>query len=91
MCVPGNVIYKGAVTRQDTGETEFYTGLSEPNWKLKWNNHKSNFKTNTKANITATCLSKHVWKLKDKNIKYPINFEQLAQAPSFNHVSNTFW
>ena len=88
-CVPGNVIYKGAVTRQDTGETEFYTGLSEPSWKLRWNNHKANFKTDTKANRTATCLSKHVWKLKDKNIKYSMNFEQLAQAPSFNPVSNT--
>ena len=88
-CVQENVIYKGAVTRQDTGETEFYTGLSEPSWKLRWNNHKANFKTDTKANRTATCLSKHVWKLKDKNIKYSIKFEQLAKAPSFNPVSNT--
>ena len=33
-CVPGNVIYQGAVTRKDTGETNLYTGLSEPSWKL---------------------------------------------------------
>ena len=35
-CVPGNVVYEGAVTRQDTGKTEFYTGLSELSWKLRW-------------------------------------------------------
>ena len=35
--------------------------------------------------------AKHKWKLKDKNIKYSINFEKFAQAPSFNPVSNTCW
>ena len=67
-CVEGSVVYEGAVTRLDTGQTEFYTGLSEPSWKLRWNNHKANFKTDTNANRTATCLSKHIWKLKDKKL-----------------------
>ena len=88
-CVAGNVIYEGAVTRQDTGQTEYYTGLSEPSWKLRWNNHKTNFKIDTKANRTATCLSKHIWKLKDKQIKYSIKFKQLAKASSFNPVNST--
>ena len=35
-CVPGNVIYEGAVTRLDNGKTEYYTGLSEPSWKIRW-------------------------------------------------------
>ena len=84
-CVEGNVIYGGAVTRQDTGKTDYYTGLS---WKLRWNNHKANFKTNTKASRTATCLSKHIWNLKDKNIPYIIKFKQLGKASSFNPVTN---
>ena len=46
-CVPGSVIYQGAVTRHDTGVTDYYTGLSEPSWKLRWGNHKQNFKTDT--------------------------------------------
>ena len=86
-CVQVSVVYEGAVTREDTGQTEFYTGLSEPSWKLRWNNHKANFKSDTKANRTATCLSKHIWQLKDKNIKYSIKFKQLALAPSFNPVT----
>ena len=87
-CVPGNVVYEGAVTRLDTGTTDFYTGLSEPSWKLRWNNHKANFKTDSKANRTATCLSKHIWKLQDKNIKYSIKFKQLAITTSFNPVTS---
>ena len=87
-CVPGNVIYEGAVTQHDTGKTEYYTGLSEPSWKLRWNNHKANFKTDTKANRTATCLSKYIWDLKDQKVQYSIKFKQLAQAPGFNPVNN---
>ena len=87
-CVEGNVVYQGAVTRHDTGHTDFYTGLSEPSWKLRYGNHKQNFKNNTRANRTATCLSKHIWKLKDKNIQYSLKFKQLAKAPAFNPVTN---
>ena len=87
-CVEGNVIYEGAVTRLDTGKTDYYTGLSNPSWKLRWNNHKANFKTDTQANRTATCLSKHIWKLKDKKILYTIKFKQLGKASSFNPVTN---
>ena len=61
------MIYEGAVTRQDTGHTEYYKG---PSWKLQWNNYKTNFKVDTNANQTITCISKHIWKLKDKQINY---------------------
>ena len=83
-CVPGNVIYQGAVTRKDTGNTDFYTGLSEPSWKLRYGNHKQNFKVDTQKNRTATCLAKHIWMLKDKNVDYTLKFKQLAQASAFN-------
>ena len=86
-CVPGNVVYQGSVTRHDTGETDHYTGLSLPSWKLRWGNHKANFKHDTKPNRTATCLSKHIWKLKDKCVNYSIQFKQLTQAPGFNPVT----
>ena len=86
-CVPGNVIYQGAVTRKDTGNTDFYTGLSEPSWKLRYGNHKQNFKVDTQKNRTATCLAKHIWMLKDKNVDYTLKFKQLAQASAFNPVT----
>ena len=85
--MPGNVIYQGAVTREDTGHTDYYTGLSQPSWKLRYNNHKQNFKTDTQFNRTATCLSKHIWMLKDQNVKYSLKFKQLIQASPFNPVT----
>ena len=88
-CVQGCVVYQGAVTRHDTGQVDFYTGLSEPSWKLRWGNHKANFKTDTQANRTATCLPKHIRKLKDKNVTYSIQFKQLALAPAYNPVTRT--
>ena len=86
-CVPGNVVYQGSVTRHDTDVTDHYTGLSLPSWKKRWANHKTNFKIDTNPNRTATCLSKHIWKLKDKNINYSIQFKRLAQAPGFSPVT----
>jgi hypothetical protein len=86
-CVPGCVVYQGAVTRKDTGQTDYYTGLSEPSWKLRYANHKQNFKVDNQQNRTATCLSKHIWKLKDQNIGYSLKFKQLIQAQAFNPVT----
>ena len=86
-CVPGNVVYQGAVTRKDTGHTDYYTGLSQPSWKLRYANHKQNFKTDNQFNRTATCLSKHIWMLQDQNIQYSLKFKQLVQASSFNPVT----
>ena len=85
-CKPGNVVYQGRVTRQDTGHTDFYTGLSEPSWKLRWGNHKHNIENESER--TATCLSKHIWDLKDKNVPYELKFKQLAIAPAYNPVTN---
>ena len=82
------MIYQGAVTRHDTGETDYYTGLSEPSWKLRWSNHKQNIKTDTKSNRTATCLAKHIRKLQDSNINYSLKFKHLPQAPAYNPVTD---
>ena len=86
-CVPGCVVYQGAVTRKDTGKTDYYTGLSEPSWKLRYANHKQNFKTDNQQNRTATCLSKHIWMLQDQNIDYSLKFKQIVQAQAFNPVT----
>ena len=48
-CLPGDVVYQGVVTREDNGHTDYYTGLSQPSWKLRYANHKQNFKTDTQG------------------------------------------
>ena len=81
-CKPGNVIYQGSVKREDTGNIEYYTGLSEPSWKERWGYHKSNITHSSQRH--ATCLSKHIWDLKDLGVPYTLSFKQLARAPGYN-------
>ena len=86
-CKPGNVIYRGSVVRADTGHTDTYTGLTEKSWKLRWGNHKQNFKNPSQQHRTATSLSKHIWSLKDQGIDYSITFKQVDRAPAYNPVT----
>ena len=86
-CTPGNVIYRGLVTREDTGRIDTYTGLSEPSWKERWGNHKQNFKKNELKHRNATMLSKHIWELKDQNVNYSLKFKQIDRAQAYNPVS----
>ena len=84
-CVPGNVVYRGNVTRLDTGHLDTYTGLSEPSFKDRWGNHKASFKDENRR--SETCLSKHIWNLKDKSIPYTLKFTQLIEAPGYNPIT----
>jgi len=85
-CLPGCRIYQASVTREDTGHTDTYTGLSEPSWKLRWSNHKQNIKNESQRSFTA--LSKHIWSLKDQAVPYSLTFKPLDRAPSYNPVTN---
>ena len=70
-CVEGNVVYHGTMTRLNIRHKEFYTGVSEPSWKFRYGHHKLNFQNDTRANRATTCLSKHIWLLKDKRSSIP--------------------
>ena len=80
------LVWKLYIYIYNTGKTDYYTGLSEPSWKLRYANHKQNFKTDNQQNRTATCLSKHIWMLQDQNIDYSLKFKQIVEAQAFNPV-----
>ena len=58
--MPGNIVYQGALTREDTGLTDYYTGLSQSIWKLRYGNHKQNFKIDTQFHRTATSIQAYL-------------------------------
>ena len=78
-------IYSGKVTRQDTQESETYTGLAGGTFKQRFYGHNSSF--NNRRNKQTT-LSNYVWELKDNNIPYEVNWTILAKARKFNPVTN---
>ena len=51
----------------DTKKQETTIGLTENEFKTRFNLHKSSFKLEHKR--TTTSLSDHIWKLKKKNIE----------------------
>ena len=83
-CLQEGVVYQATVKRED-GITDTYIGLTATSFKVRWTNHKSNFRTRNPKNKTA--LSKHIWKLQDQNVQYEISWKIVSRARPFNHVT----
>ena len=63
-CQTSSVIYKCIVTAPDV-PTKAYIGLTEKEFKTRWNNHKQSI--NNKKYKNSTSLSSHVWNIKEKH------------------------
>ena len=82
-CKTSNVVYKATVTSGTNIET--YTGISEPPFRVRHENHKSDFRHS--KNRGKTTLASHIWSLKDQNQDFNVNFEILKRARSFNPIN----
>jgi len=91
-CRQSSVIYQATVHSQEQQEgnsnhqhTEKYVGLTDTEFKLRLANHKQSF---TKSNLrNSTELSKYVWSLKDRAIRYNITWKILDRASAYNNKS----
>ena len=82
-CLASNIIYQATVTCGD--EVETYVGLTATNFKTRYANHKASFTHQSKSN--ATELSNHIWRLKEKNLRYAITWKILCHAPPYTNTS----
>ena len=81
------VIYKATVTSSNPQlPVETYTGMTEPFFKLRFGNHNKAFNNREKYESDSE-LSKYIWKLKDQNLDYQIEWEVLDRAPGYNPVT----
>ena len=82
-CLSKCVVYKATVTETTSNNQETYIGLTENEFKTRFNFHKSSFKLEHKR--TSTTLSEHVWKLKkkNKNINFNIQWEIVKKVKPF--------
>ena len=78
-----NIIYCCKVTRQDTMETETYTGLTANTFKARYYGHNTTFNN---RDAKQTTLSKHCWNLKDNNIPFSRKWSILSHAKPYNPV-----
>ena len=80
-CLTQCVEYKAAVTETTPNNQETYIGLTENEFKTRFNLHKSSFKLEYKR--TSTTLSDHVWKLKNTDINLNIRWEIVKKLKPF--------
>ena len=80
-CLTSNIIYKAEVVA-DNSPTETYTGLTSTTFKKRFYGHRRSF--NVRDLEHETELSNHVWKLKDRNENFTINWSILGKAKPFN-------
>ena len=66
-CPTKCVVHKATLTETTSRNEETYIGLTENEFKTRFNLHKSSFKLEHKR--TSKTLSEHVWKLKKKQQK----------------------
>ena len=69
------------MTETDTKKQETYIGLTENEFKTRFNLHKSSFKLEHKR--TTTTLSDHIWKLKKKNTDFNIKWEIIKNVKPY--------
>ena len=74
-CLAKCVIYKATVTETATKNQESYIGLTDNEFKTRYNQHKSLFKLVHRKKDT-----KHIWELKDRNIEHTIQWEIIKKV-----------
>ena len=79
-CLTKNIIYEATVTTT-SGNSRTYIGMTENEFKTRYNNHKLSFKDRKRSHDTV--LSKYIWNLKDGNIDYKINWRIIKRARAY--------
>ena len=69
-CRRKNVVYEATVKTKE--ETRTYIGLTSSEFKKRHSSHKTDFKYEKYRN--STTLSEYIWKNKDENKEYEINW-----------------
>lgn len=77
-CLDKSLIYQATVSTANGNSTSTYIGLTEGEFKTRFNNHTQSFRDPHKR--TSTELSKHIWMLKEQNKPYTITWEKIANA-----------
>ena len=82
---PDCLVDCATVTEEGTGRKETYTGVTANTFKKRYGAHTTDMR-NSKYR-TSTCLSKHVWDLKDKGKNFNIEWHLVDRSSSFNPIT----
>lgn len=85
-CLANSIVYKATVTSQNKDTSETYIGLTNNQFKARYNNHKVSF--NNRDKRANTELSNYIWKLKDDGLEHKLSWKIMTKAKGFNPVTN---
>ena len=71
-CIIQNIVYMATVETETN--TSSYVGMTGNSFKTRYYNHIKSFKNR----CYETELSKHIWKLKEKEVKHTIRWKKLS-------------
>ena len=77
--------YQAIVTRDDNKEESSYVGLTEGKFKTRYANHSTSFRHENYRNSTQ--LRKHIWSLKDANVKFSIKWKILKKFKPYSNAT----
>ena len=80
-CRTKDVIYRATV-ESDSG-TKYYIGLTSTEIKKRISKHQTDFRN--KKYEKSTELSKHIWKLKDRQEQFKLKWEVISRARSLRN------
>ena len=85
-CLSTSLVYMATVT-PEKGEKFNYKGLTADEFKNRYNDHYKSFRNPRYRKRTE--LSKAIWDLKDKNIRYTIDWKIITRAESYKPGSKS--
>ena len=83
-CLVNSVVYRAEVTHDDNTSTT-YTGLTCNTFKQRFYGHRHSF--NNRSSEHSSTLSSHIWRLKDENENFDLNWNIIGRASEFNPVT----
>ena len=82
-CQEKEVIYQATVSSEGVPD-ENYIGLTAGTFKKRFDGHSSNFRN---QDIKGTTLSKYIWKLKEEDRNFEIDWKIICNAKPFSPVN----
>ena len=80
-----NTMYSGKITSDiPSYGTKEYVGISAPEWKLRYGNHRISFNERRYAKCE---IAKEIWRIKDQGGRFTISWSILGHAPAYNPSS----
>ena len=85
-CLACCLVYRATVTRLDNCHCETYTGVTAGTFKCRWYGHCHDIRQRPKPdeNKKGTTLSNYIWKLKDQDNQYNLEWEMVSKGADYN-------